>query len=244
MFDLNGKKVLVIGLARTGVCDDPSFVRATKRSSPAVDTRPRIRSRGNRRQTSRCEDFSSTRRLPLKKFLMVRILVIPSPGVPADSANSKSGARQQHSRLERDRTCRPLSSTAASLASLAPTEKNHDHFSHRTYSENSGFSTLLAGNIGTPLIDGRRANHRSNHYRRGTKQLPARINRNLPFQNISIFLNLTPDHLDRHGSMEAYDPRPRPAFSKNNCRRFFAILNADDSRQHAVRANEAESFLV
>ena len=45
--------------------------------------------------------------------------------------------------------------------------------------------------------------------------------------NISVFLNLTPDHLDRHGSMEAYGAAKARIFEKQAASDF-AILNADD----------------
>jgi UDP-N-acetylmuramoylalanine--D-glutamate ligase len=45
--------------------------------------------------------------------------------------------------------------------------------------------------------------------------------------NISVFLNLTPDHLDRHGSMEAYGAAKARIFEKQTAADF-AVLNADD----------------
>ncbi|MBS1867757.1 MAG: UDP-N-acetylmuramoyl-L-alanine--D-glutamate ligase, partial [Acidobacteria bacterium] len=45
--------------------------------------------------------------------------------------------------------------------------------------------------------------------------------------NISVFLNLTPDHLDRHGSMEAYAAAKARIF-ENQTAADIAILNADD----------------
>jgi len=121
------------------------------------------------------------------------------------------------------------------LASLAPTE-NHNTSSHRTHSEKLRFSTLLAGNIGTPLIDVVEKTP-TKHYRRGTKQLPARINRNLPFKHQRL-LESHSDHLDRTALWKLM-PRPRPAFSKNNCDDF-AILNADDpaSTPYAQRSRK------
>src|SRR5262249_49694330 len=45
--------------------------------------------------------------------------------------------------------------------------------------------------------------------------------------NISVFLNLTPDHLDRHGSMEAYGAAKARIF-ENQTADDFAVVNADD----------------
>jgi UDP-N-acetylmuramoylalanine--D-glutamate ligase len=46
--------------------------------------------------------------------------------------------------------------------------------------------------------------------------------------DISVFLNLTPDHLDRHGNMDAYTAAKARIFA-NQTEEDFAILNADDS---------------
>src|SRR5262249_13936451 len=92
---------------------------------------------------------------------------------------------------------------------------------------NSGFSTLLAGNIGTPLIE----------VVEETQDQTVTVAELSSFQlelietfrpNISVFLNLTPDHLDRHGSMGAYAAAKARIFEKQTSSDF-AILNADDS---------------
>src|SRR5262249_43271746 len=46
--------------------------------------------------------------------------------------------------------------------------------------------------------------------------------------DISVFLNLTPDHLDRHGSLEAY-ARAKARIFENQLPADSAILNADDA---------------
>src|SRR5262249_35636402 len=46
--------------------------------------------------------------------------------------------------------------------------------------------------------------------------------------DISVFLNLTPDHLDRHGSMDAYAAAKARIF-ENQTERDAAVVNADDA---------------
>src|SRR6202011_1269187 len=46
--------------------------------------------------------------------------------------------------------------------------------------------------------------------------------------NIGVFLNLTPDHLDRHASMDAYGAAKARLF-KNQTEQDAAVLNADDT---------------
>ncbi|MBT5338541.1 UDP-N-acetylmuramoyl-L-alanine--D-glutamate ligase [bacterium] len=47
--------------------------------------------------------------------------------------------------------------------------------------------------------------------------------------DISILLNITPDHLERHGSMDAY-AKSKATIYKNQCKDQFLIYNEDDDR--------------
>jgi UDP-N-acetylmuramoylalanine--D-glutamate ligase len=90
----------------------------------------------------------------------------------------------------------------------------------------AAFPTILAGNIGTPLIacvDGM------------TKTTVSVVELS-SFQlqlietfrpNIGVFLNLTPDHLDRHHTLESYGAAKARIF-ENQTAEDAAILNADD----------------
>ncbi len=52
---------------------------------------------------------------------------------------------------------------------------------------------------------------------------------------IAVLLNLSPNHLDRHGSMEAYLAAKRQIFAHQGCEDI-AIFNADDPRVRALAA--------
>ena len=67
----------------------------------------------------------------------------------------------------------------------------------------AGMQTILAGNIGTPLIGCVEAMKDDTWtvVELSSFQLEL-IDRFRP--NVGVFLNLTPDHLDRHHTMEAY----------------------------------------
>ena len=56
--------------------------------------------------------------------------------------------------------------------------------------------------------------------------------------DIAVLLNLTPDHLDRHGSFEAYG-RAKARMFENQTERDAAVLNADDAAGHAIRSRAA-----
>ena len=224
MFDLKGRKVLVIGLARTGVATS-LFCARHGAIVAAADTRPQseLADAATKLQAAKVAiqlgGYS-------EKILTGQELVIPSPGVPAD-AEILQAARTKNipiwSEIElADRFLNGRLIGITGSNGKTTTTSLVDHIL-----KSSGFSTLLAGNIGTPLID----------VVENTTDQTVTVAELSSFQleliesfrpNISVFLNLTPDHLDRHGSMEAYAAAKARIFEKQNATDF-AVLNADDS---------------
>ncbi len=91
---------------------------------------------------------------------------------------------------------------------------------------NAGFSTILAGNIGTPLIA--RVEHTGDDSITVVELSSFQLELIETFRpNISVFLNLTADHLDRHHTFEAYGHAKTRIF-ENQTAADSAILNADD----------------
>ena len=90
----------------------------------------------------------------------------------------------------------------------------------------AGFSTILAGNIGTPLIS---CVDKSSEKAITVAELSSfqleLIEKFRP--SISVFLNLTPDHLDRHHTLDSYGAAKARIFA-NQTESDSAILNADD----------------
>jgi len=224
MFDLNEKRILVIGLARTGVATS-LFCAGHGAIVTGVDTRA---------ESELADAASKLRaaRVSLKlggyteKILSSQELVIPSPGVPADSEILKAARTQKipiWSEIEladRFLNGRLIGITGSNGKTTTTSLIEH-------ILKNSGYSTLLAGNIGTPLIG----------VVEQTTDQTVTVAELSSFQlewietfrpNISVFLNLTPDHLDRHGSMEAYGAAKARIFDKQTSADF-AIVNADDS---------------
>jgi UDP-N-acetylmuramoylalanine--D-glutamate ligase len=223
MFDLNGKKVLVIGLARTGVATSLYCARHGS-NVIAVDTRT---------ESDLSEVAANLRKANIslelggytEKILDGRDLVVPSPGVPADAAILKAArARNLPVWSEIELADRFLNGRLIGITGSNGKTTTTSLIDHIL--KNSGFSTLLAGNIGTPLID---------VVEKTTDQTIA-VAELSSFQlelvetfrpNIGVFLNLTPDHLDRHGSIEAYGAAKARIFEKQTAADF-AVLNADD----------------
>lgn len=223
MFDLTGKTVLVIGLARTGVATSLFCVRHgahvtavdNRSESELADASTKLRAAG---VTLRLGGYTD-------EILAGHDLVVPSPGVPAD-ADILKVARVRNipvwSEIElADRFLNGRLIGITGSNGKTTTTSLIDHILR-----NSGFNALLAGNIGTPLID----------VVEKTTDETVTVAELSSFQlelietfrpNISVFLNLTPDHLDRHGSMEAYGAAKARIFEKQTAADF-AVLNADD----------------
>src|SRR5215813_7616454 len=224
MFELTGKKVLAIGLARTGLATS-LFCAKHGAIVTATDTRPEsdlaeaaatLRSGGTAVQLGGYTD----------KILDGQELVIPSPGVPANSEILKA-ARAQNIPVwsEIELADRFLHGRLVGITGSNGKTTTTSLVEHIL--KNSGFSAQLAGNIGTPLID---VVEQTNDQTVTVAELSSfQLEWIETFRpNISVFLNLTPDHLDRHGSMEAYGAAKARIF-ENQTASDFAILNADDS---------------
>src|SRR5215470_9850550 len=201
MFELTGKKVLVIGLARTGLATSlfcakhGALVTATdtRSESDLAEASAKLRAAGIAQQLGGYTE----------KILDGQELVIPSPGVPANSEILK--------------TARGRNIPVWSEIELA------DRFLH-------GRLIGITGSNGktttTPLID---VVEQTNDQTVTVAELSSfQLEWIETFRpNISVFLNLTPDHLDRHGSMEAYGAAKARIFEKQTTSDF-AVLNADD----------------
>jgi len=224
--ELKNKRLLVVGLARTGVATalfgaaHGALVTATESRTEAEigENVPRLRDAGVTLELGGHQE---------KTFLQ-QDLVVPSPGVPADfplllSARAKGitiwsevelAYRFLHGTLIGITGSNGKTTTTALVEHILKT---------------AAFPTMLAGNIGTPLIS----------CVENTKRNTITVVELSSFQlelietfrlNISLFLNLTPDHLDRHGSMSTYGAAKARIF-ENQTEEDAAILNADD---HAV----------
>jgi len=91
----------------------------------------------------------------------------------------------------------------------------------------AGLPTILAGNIGTPLIA---CVEDSSEDTWTVAELSSfQLELTDKFRpHIAAFLNLSPDHLDRHRTMEAYGAAKAKIFA-NQSSEDFAVLNADDA---------------
>jgi UDP-N-acetylmuramoylalanine--D-glutamate ligase len=221
--ELKNKRVLVVGLARTGIATT-LFCAGRGAAVTATDSRgeaeigeeivAKLRSANVNLELGRHQELTFLR----------QDLIIPSPGVPADApllqdARAKGVAIWSEIELAyRFRQGKLIGITGSNGKTTTTSLVEHIL--------RASFPTILAGNIGTPLIS---------CVERMTPDTVTIVELS-SFQleliqdfrtDISVFLNLTPDHLDRHHSMELYRKAKTRVF-ENQREEDFAILNADD----------------
>ena len=94
--------------------------------------------------------------------------------------------------------------------------------------ETAGLPVQVAGNIGTPLIS--RVDVSSDAGFTVVEASSFQLESISAFRpDVAVLLNLTQDHLDRHGSFEAYG-RAKMRIFENQTEDDAAVVNADDAR--------------
>jgi UDP-N-acetylmuramoylalanine--D-glutamate ligase len=221
---LQNKRVLVVGLARTGVATS-LFCARRGAMVTATDTRA---------ESEIGEAVNSLRNAGVQLELgghrentfLQQELIIPSPGVPADAPllqAARAKAITIWSEIElayRFRQGKLIGITGSN--GKTTTTSLVEHILHT-----ASFPTILAGNIGTPLIAC------VEQMTPGTVTVVELSSFQLELvqsfrTDISVFLNLTPDHLDRHHTLEAY-AKAKARIFENQGEIDFAVLNADDA---------------
>ena len=222
--ELRGKRVLVVGLARTGVAT-ALFCAARGARVTATDSRTQSEIG---EMVAKLQDVGVTLEFGghQEKTFLEQDLIVPSPGVPADEAHLQAARAKGISiwseielafRFLRGRLIGITGSNGKTT-----TTSLVDHIL-----KTAGMQTILAGNIGTPLIGCVEAMKDDTWtvVELSSFQLEL-IDTFRP--NIGVFLNLTPDHLDRHHSMEVYGAAKARLF-ENQTGEDAAVLNADDA---------------
>jgi UDP-N-acetylmuramoylalanine--D-glutamate ligase len=106
--------------------------------------------------------------------------------------------------------------------------------------EAGGKQAILAGNVGTPLIS---CVEKMNAGTVSVVELSSfQLELTDKFRpNIGVFLNLTPDHLDRHKTLQAYAAAKARIFAKQT-ELDAAVLNADDAPTVALAPKTPQVF--
>jgi len=222
-FELRGKRVLVVGLARTGVAT-ALFCAARGAVVTATDTRTENEI-GQAIAPLRTAGVSLELGGHRENSFLEQDLIVPSPGVPADAPLLQAArARGVTIWSEVELAARFLRGRLIGITGSNGKTTTTSLIDHIL--KNAGFSTILAGNIGTPLIA--RVEQTSDDSITVVELSSFQLELVETFRpNISVFLNLTPDHLDRHHTLEAYS-RAKARIFENQTEADSAVLNADD----------------
>jgi UDP-N-acetylmuramoylalanine--D-glutamate ligase len=221
--ELKSKRVLVVGLGRTGVAT-ALFCAARGAAVTATESCSEAEI-GEDVATLRAAGVALELGGHQEQTFLQQDLIIPSPGVSLDAPLLRAARargitiwseielayRFFHGRLIGITGSNGKTTTTSLIEHILKT---------------AGFPTILAGNIGTPLIScvARMTENTITVVELSSFQLePIAMFR----PNISVFLNLTPDHLDRHHTMESYGAAKARIF-ENQTEEDAAILNADD----------------
>jgi UDP-N-acetylmuramoylalanine--D-glutamate ligase len=222
--ELEGKRVLVVGLARTGIAtalfcaSRRAIVTASEERAEKdiAETAAKLRAAGVTLELGghRAETF------------LDQNLIVPSPGVPADMPHLVAARAAQipvWSEIElasRFLKGRLIAITGSNGKTTTTSLVGHIF-------DNAAIPTIVAGNIGTPLIS--RVSETSDASVTVAEVSSFQLELIDQFRpDISLLLNVTPDHLDRHPSLEAYSKAKARIFD-NQLETDAAIINADDA---------------
>jgi UDP-N-acetylmuramoylalanine--D-glutamate ligase len=222
-FDLKNKRVLVVGLARTGLVV-ALFCASRGALVTGVDDKP---------ETQLAGIVPELRAAGVSLFLGSRStdafskssLIVVSPGVPANLPELAQARRlgiPVWSEIElawRFLRGRLIAITGSNGKTTTTSLVAH-------ILETAGIKTLMGGNIGTPLLS--LVDSSTDAGVTVAEVSSFQLETISEFRpDIAVLLNLTPDHLDRHGSFEEY-ARAKMRIFENQTERDVAVLNADD----------------
>ena len=221
--DLANKRVLVVGLGKSGVAS-ALFLQSRGAKVTVSDAKPQdqlgeeipvlldhgivVETGGHGERTFRGQD-----------------LIVVSPGVPVDSAplvQARAVGEPVIGEIE-------LASQFLPRNIVAITGSNGKTTTTTLAGEivaAGGFPTVVGGNIGTPAISlVERAKDDTVVVLEVSSFQLETIQTFRP--KVAVVLNITPDHLDRHRTFEAYTNAKARIF-ENQQEEDFAVLNADD----------------
>jgi UDP-N-acetylmuramoylalanine--D-glutamate ligase len=220
---VEGNEVVVMGLARSGIAAAEFLARRgarvvatdTKGESELGDAVRALRAKGVRLELGghRAETFAGAS------------MVVVSPGVPWDRpeleaarsagvpviAELELGFRHLQGRVAAITGTKGKSTTTAALGAML---------------REAGFDARVGGNIGAPLVGLVEGSTKETTFavEVSSFQLEGTV---LFHPHVAVWLNLSPDHLDRHPSLEAYVLAKARVFAKQGPEDW-AVVNADD----------------
>jgi UDP-N-acetylmuramoylalanine--D-glutamate ligase len=222
--ELEGKRVLVVGLARTGVAT--ALFCAARGARVTVTEERGTAALGDAVQKLRDAGCTIEADGHRNETFLAQDLIVPSPGVPVTlPALTAARAARIPVWSEIELAWRFLRGRFVAITGSNGKTTTTSLVGHIL--SGAALPVIVAGNIGTPLIA--RVDESS--------EVTVTVAEVSSFQlelidslrpDVAALLNLTPDHIDRHGSMEAYS-RAKARIFENQTDRDVAVLNADDA---------------
>jgi UDP-N-acetylmuramoylalanine--D-glutamate ligase len=222
--ELNNKRVLVVGLGKSGVAS-ALFLRAhgarvtvsdTKSGDDLRDEIPALLDHGIAVETGGHGE----------RTFREQDLIVVSPGVPVDApllqqARSLGGVVIGEIELAARFLAGPIVAITGSNGKTTTTTLTGEILAA------GGLATLVGGNIGTPAISlAERAKADTITVLEVSSFQLETIQSFRP--KVAVVLNITPDHLDRHKTFETYTDAKARIF-ENQQGDDFAVLNEDDA---------------
>jgi UDP-N-acetylmuramoylalanine--D-glutamate ligase len=222
-FDLEGKRVMVVGLARTGLVT-ALFSAAYGAKVTATDDRSE-RELGETAARLREAGVALEAGGIREESFLAQDLIVVSPGVPANIP-ALAAARKKGIPVwsEIELAWRYLRGKLVAITGSNGKTTTTSLVAHILRTSN--IAAHVGGNIGTPLLS----------FVERSSDTDVTVAEVSSFQletvdafrpEIGVLLNLTPDHLDRHSTFEEYAAAKMRMFS-NQLERDWAVLNADD----------------
>lgn len=220
---LKDKKVLVVGMGRSGIAAAEEALRAGARVTVQDSKKP--------------EDIDDSLKAFLEKNNIEGIfgrtpdegsdydMLILSPGVPPGLDFIKE-ARDKGAEIIGELELAYRLSHGKFVAITGTNGKTTTTTLVGEIYKAAGFKTHVAGNIGVAVVrEAARAGEDEILVTETSSFQLETVSRFRPV--VSAILNLTPDHLDRHGDMEGYG-RAKAAIFRNQTEEDFCIINRDD----------------
>ena len=221
--DLDGKKVLVVGIARSGVAAARLLAsRGAMVIANDIKTESDIRDAAE--ELRKLDVMLSLGAHPESLFVNADLIVL-SPGVPSDLAPLEAARRagieiisepELASRFLRGRMIGVTGSNGKTTVTTLIGE----------LMQAAGADVIVGGNIGTPLTSLIEKSTENTWTVAELSSFQLEMIDSLRV-NIAVVTNITPDHLDRHGSFENYVRAKHRIFLNQN-EDDWAVLNGRD----------------
>lgn len=221
--DVEGKKVLVVGVARSGVAAAQLLV---ERGAVVIanDIKPESELASEAEQLRKLGVMASFGAHPESLFMNADLIVL-SPGVPADAPPIKA-ARESGIKVISEVELAAWFVRGQWIGITGSNGKTTTTTLVGDLMRAAGADVIVAGNIGTPLSGVTEKSGDDTWVVAELSSFQLEMIESLHLR-VAVVTNLTPDHLDRHGSFENY-ARAKHRIFMNQTGLDWAVLNGED----------------